>query len=355
MIFHAEAPYVSVNGRTLYVDQVRYLAYSGSSISFRFTGKRASARIISDSPDWESTLKGYAAVYLDEQEQPSKRICLDAADAEYILYEAEEVKTVTVRLVKYSEAAFGTCGVKEISIDTDLLELPPKSPERRIEIIGDSITCGYGVEAPNEQCSFDTAQENPASSYSLLLGKLLEAQTQLISWSGIGIISCYVPEDVNEPLNDWLMPMLYRYTDASGSKRLFGEDRTGWEEWDFEAYRPELIVVNLGTNDASYCREISERNTVFQKEYECFLRFVAEKNPDAVILCVLGTMDQRLCQSVEQAVLTLRQENYQQIHWYHLPLQATEDGLGADYHPSAVTQEKTACLLSAKIKELMKW
>mgnify|MGYP003294090574 CR=1 FL=1 len=40
------------------------------------------------------------------------------------------------------------------------------------------------------------------------------------------------------------------------------------------------------------------------------------------------------------------------IHYLHLPMQEDADGKGADYHPSAITHEKTQFLVEKKIKEI---
>lgn len=356
MKFPASEENVKVTGRTIFKDNIRYLSYSGSSIAFTFFGQKAQIHICSDASDWESSLKGWVAVYINDEDTPSKRFCLTESACTYTLYEASAPAKTTVRLMKYSEAAFGKCGVAYIEIDTAKLLPPPAKKERKIEIIGDSITCGYGVESANELELFDTAKENPAKAYSLLTATRLNADVNLISWSGIGIISNYVPEEENTPLTTWLMPMLYEYTDASCSKDFLHESKSRWEVWDNQKFIPSLILVNLGTNDASYCRDVSQRHDAFRKEYLSFLETIRHKNPNAEILCVLGTMDQRLCPAVQKAVAEFSLDKCDShIHFLSLPLQEDADGKGADYHPSHRTHIKTAELLSAEIKKIMNW
>lgn len=357
MDFQATEENVRLSGRSLFIDGVRYLTYSGSSISFTFTGKCAEADILSDAPDWDEPLKGWVAVYINGETEPRRRILLDKEEALYTLFESETEQTVTVRLMKYSEAAFGKCGVRFLRIDTDKLCPPPASKPHRIEIIGDSITCGYGVEAGGEGENFRTDTENPAKSYSLRLAAALDAEAQLVSWSGIGVISGWVEEDAAAPSDDWLMPMIYQYTDAAVSMKLYGEDRDKWEKWDFSSYVPELIIINLGTNDTSWCKDIRERREDFGAGYERFLNYVAEHNPKAHILCTLGTMEQGLCPVIERIIEKKRENGASggRYHYIHLPLQRDEDGKGADLHPSDVTQQKTAALLAAEAKRIMGW
>lgn len=49
----------------------------------------------------------------------------------------------TVRLSKRTEASFGVVTVLGFEIEGSPIE-PPSAPNRRLEFIGDSVTCGYG-------------------------------------------------------------------------------------------------------------------------------------------------------------------------------------------------------------------
>lgn len=347
MIFTASEDRVRVCGRTLWVEDVRYLGYSGSSVSFTFVGRRASARIRSNAFAYGEALNGWIAVYVGGELH--SRICMDQEVGDYVLYEAEEAAQVTVTVIKYSEAAFGKCGIECIEIDTEELLPPPAPKTRKMEIIGDSITCGYGVEAENELTPFHTSTENPTKSYSLLTAAALDADVNLVCWSGNGIISGYVEESAEKPSDHWLMPEVYRYTDISGSEMLFGSDESKWERWDFSRFTPDILLVNLGTNDCSWCKDIQSRRDSFREHYARFLNDLHALNPGAEILCMLGTMDQRVLKEAAQAA------EQASCRFLALPPQLAEDGYGADWHPSPVTHEKTADLVVEKVRQIMGW
>lgn len=359
MRFTATEDKVRVTGRTLFIDGVRYLGFSGTSIAFTFVGRKAAASIWSNANEWggdNDDLRGRIAVYVNDEEEPRKRICLNREEDVYTLYESDREEQVTIRLVKYSEAAFGKCGIRFVEIDTDRLMASPAHADRRIEIIGDSITCGYGVEAEDELQPFRTLTENPAKSYSLLTAKLLRVEASLVSWSGNGIISGYVEETATAPSDKWLMPEVYRYTDISGSEKLFGEDESKWEEWDFSRFIPDAILINLGTNDCSWCKDIQERKDQYKAQYMEFLKYIREKNPSAQIFCMLGTMDQRVLKELGEAVEGFKEvQGDAKVHFLPLPAQNAEDGYGADWHPSALTQRKTAEIVAAKVGSVMGW
>ncbi|MCM1027649.1 MAG: GDSL-type esterase/lipase family protein [Roseburia sp.] len=358
MRFLATEDQVRVTGRTLFAGGVRYLGFSGSSVSFCFTGKKAVASIWSNAEDGGEggALLGRIAVYLQGEDEPIRRICLDREEGVYTLYESDRERRVTLTIVKYSEAAFGKCGIRYLEIDTDRLWTPPAHKARRLEIIGDSITCGYGVEAENELQPFHTATENPTKSYSLLTAEALDAEASLISWSGNGIISGYVDETAERPSDGCLMPRIYPYTDLSCSEKLFGDREEKWERWDFGRFALDVILVNLGTNDCSWCRDIPERKAYYREKYIEFLKEIRGHNPSAQILCMLGTMDQRLLGETEEAVRRFAAaQKDSAVRFLALPPQDPSDGYGADWHPSPLTQRKTAEIVTAEVRRMTGW
>lgn len=360
MIFQASEDHVKVMGRTVFRDGIRYLGYSASAISFRFTGTAAFAVLISDGSERIEQERAWAAVFINDRKEPQKRFRLDQAEQRVELYRSEVAETVTITLMKYSEAEFAPCGIRSIEIQNqggeEILLPPPGCKMRRIEIFGDSITCGYGVEGTVEVLEFTTAEENPMKSYSMLTARELDAEVQLVAWNGKGVITEYVGEESEETDDSWLMPFLYPYTDAGLERDYFQADPVQWEKWNFRRFVPDLIIVNLGTNDASYTRQIPERDQQFIRAYVKMLGMIHQKNPEAAVLCTLGTMDQRLCPAVEKAVaLYQREEPDMKIRFLHLPMQEDADGLGTFWHPTETTQRKTADRVVTAIKEMMNW
>lgn len=356
MRFWAEEDKVKVTGRTIYRDNVRYLGYSASSVAFCFTGKKASVRLLSDARGRSPESHAWVAVYLNADPEPIRRLELTREHQTFVIYEGEEEATVTLTIMKYSEPEYGICGIEELEIDSDCLLPPPEKKERKLQIIGDSITCGYGIEGSVEVLEFTTAQENPAKAYSVLAAKALDADLEIVAWNGKGVVSAYIGEDVQEPDQSWLVPMLYQYTDAGCSKEYFRESEEQWEKWDFQRFVPDLVIVFLGTNDASYTRQIPERNREFCDAYQELLSRIQDNYPKAAILCMLGTMDQRLCSTVEQAVGEFSKKKPEaRISYLHLPLQADEDGLGTFWHPTPATHQKVAELVTARAREMMNW
>lgn len=367
MRFAADESRVKVTGRTIFRDEIRYLGYTGTSISFRFTGRMAKAKLLSDASTHNSKDYAWVAVFVKEEKdgevsygavtdgEPYRRFCLDSDKAEYVLYEADVEKTVTVTLIKYSEAEYAACGIEWIETDSQEILEPPMPRKLKIEMIGDSITCGYGNEGNVDELEHDTAKENPMKAYSLLTATHLDADVNVVAWNGKGVITSYIGEGQPKVKDEsWLVPMLYEYVDAGCERDYLHTPVSEWERWDSSRFVPDIITVYLGTNDASYTDNDDARNQEFVDGYVKFLETIKRKNPGIPVLCMLGTMDKKLCESVLKAV-SIIEEKYQNadVYYLDLPPQDETDGLGINWHPTEATHRKVAELVEKKIKEIL--
>lgn len=333
-------------GRTLMRNGTLWLGYSLTGAEFDFDGTSLSAELTTDwvnDEAWKENFQPYMAVLVNGK--LSKRFAVSEGTAQYELYRSEKAEKVRIRLVKLSENAFSKVGVLSFSADGKLTATKPCS-ERRIEFVGDSITCGFGIEGRSVCDNFRTSTENPLINYASLTANGLGAEYQLTSWTAIGVYSNSVKdESVTEPDNAWTMPVIYDYTDKAVDGMLGNEP----EKWDFSRFAPQLIVVNLGTNDKDFTRGIPERTAAFENCYREFIAHIREKNPQAHIICALGAMGRELLPQVENAVKMLADERITSLGF---EVQREEDGIGSEWHPSAVTHRKMADKLIAEIKRL---
>lgn len=350
--FKANEDNVKILGRTKVVSDIRYIDYSCSGIEFEFVGTRVSVVLCTDRSKWEEVLKAWVAVFIDDEVVPSKRFSLDSEESIYKLYEGSTSRKVKIRLIKMSEAAFAKVGIKEIIIEGETGIIPTKDKTRRIEFIGDSITCGYGIEGVCGVDDFNTTQENPWEAYAAKTARYFNVDFNCISWSGIGIISSWTDKEVPNT-EEWLMPELYRYTDGGLEQKL---GKSQYEIWDNSKFEPQLIVINLGTNDASYTKGIKERVQGFEDQYYKFLNQVRGCNPNSQIICALGAMGQDLCPAVANAVRRFKNlMGDEKMHTCFFDVQLESDGIGSDSHPSLKTQDKMSKKLIEKIEEVMGW
>ena len=344
-------------GRTLDNEGIRYFDYSSSGFAFVMKGKKAAATFLSDPEKHAETNKGVIGVFVTEgtdlswksmPEEPTARIIFDKDVNECVLFESDVEKTVTVRVVKISEDAFGCAGLKDLQIDGTLVAPELVEGHLKLEFIGDSITCGYGIEGVWEKDTFTTTQQRADKSYAFLTAKKLNAEIQCCSWSGIGIISNYVdPETAKIPETSWLMPANWPYTDKSLSLRLGLEP----EVWDESRYSPDIVVINLGTNDTSWVHGNEDRRLAYVSGLRQLIEAVHRRSPKAKICGCLGVMGQELCDSMKEA-LDLFHKDFPAVpvKYVKFPVQDAADGIGADWHPSAKTHQKMADQLAGELK-----
>lgn len=227
---------------------------------------------------------------------------------------------------------------------TQLLDAPELS-DRRIEFIGNSITCGYGSESmnPNERFSFQT--ENHYIGFAQRAARALDAQAYVVARSGIGVYRNYGGPREGTPKNN--MPAQYEYT-------LY-EDKS--EKWDFSAYRPQVICVNLGTNDMSTNNYDVDR---LRKGYTDFLAMVRKNNPDAKIVFLCGSMlvGKELgivINTLDEVVAKANKQGDANVFRFNFSPQNGDLGYGADWHPSRWQHEKMAGELVPFLRQLMGW
>lgn len=337
-------------GRTLYVDETLYCALSGTGIEFTFTGTKCSITVQGDSSSGGSSNadnQARVAVYVNGERVVDDMV--DNAEEVYDVFESETEKEVTVSLVKLSESANSTIGIKEIKATGSAIK-PTPNKDKLIEFIGDSITCGYGVDDPDKNHHFSTKTEDVTKAYGYVTAQKLNADYSMVSFSGYGIISGYSGD--GKKVAAQILPPLYDKLGTTWTSN--GTFAPAYEEWDFSKRQPDVVVINLGTNDDSYTKDNTELQEEYCTAYTEFLKQVREKNPNAKILCVFGVMGDRLFPYVQKAVDNYTSETGDSnISALKLDPQSPRDGYGADWHPSEVTHGKVADKVAEEINKIL--
>ncbi len=345
--YEPTAENVKLLGRAFYDDFDGELicAYSGTGCEFTATAKSVAITVKGDTAARANNNDNAArfAIYVDGER--TEDIMLDELQKTINVFSGDTEKTATVSLVKLSETANSTLSVDSITVDGSIA--PTAEKDLYIEFVGDSITCGYGVDDEDRNHHFSTSTEDCTKAYGYKTAEKLGADYSLVSISGYGIISGYTNNPDKKSASQ-LMPLHYEKVGFSYSRDL------GSFKWDF-ARQPDAVVINLGTNDESYCKTDKDKQAEFTAEYVNFLKTVRERNPEAKILCVLGVMGSGLYGCVEEAVNTYSAETGDtSVYAMKLPNQDQADGIAADWHPTEKTHEKTAEIVAEKLKELLK-
>lgn len=352
-IFYATEENVKVIGRTyLDVTNQRWLCNTASGIEFTFKGTKGSINILGDflATGSSDNNKARFAIYVNDKLFADEM--MDKESKTFEFYNGD-VATVKVKVLKLSESASATIGIGAIKVTSTNGIEPTKAQAHRIEFIGDSITCGYGVDDENINGGFKNATEDGTKTYAYKTAQTLGADYSMVSVSGIGVVSNYTSAGVKN--DDNVMPKFYEKIGYTWS--AFGDwSSPAKMDWDFDKYQPEAVVVNLGTNDSSYVANDATRKAEFVTAYVDFLKKIRKNNPDATIFCTLGIMGADLYPQVEEAAKKYTaQTGDTNITCMKFDNQNMADGICVDWHPSEKTHAKAAAKLSAYIKEVMGW
>lgn len=340
---------VKILGRTYAApDGVLWLAHSASAVEFTFTGTNASITVVGDSGATSANADSQAryAVYVNGERTIDAQV--NEAEKELELFASDEDAETTIKIVKLSESANSIFGLKNLKVESKGGIKPTENKELMIEFIGDSITCGYGVDDEVKEHHFSTSTEDATKAYAYKAAMLLDADYSLVSYSGHGIISGYT--GTGKKQTGQLLPKLYNFlgncyntADGTSMKSVM---------WNFETYTPDIIVINLGTNDNSYVKSDAEKTQEFKDGYYAFIEQVREKNPDAAIICALGTMGGELARAINETVDSYNTAtNDNNVYFLKLPTQVASDGYAADWHPTEASHEKAAQKLVDFINE----
>ena len=335
---------VRFDGRYIRYNDICWLSYTCSAVSFVMTGDKITAELVSNGGAYTNRQQGWLGVMINGELM--NRIRLEDGEQSYVLYEGE-LENAEVTIIKLSENQMSCTGIKSITCNAKKLA---RAADRdiSIEFIGDSITCGYGNEAEGPSEHFDTDYQNGAATYGFYTAQALDADWSMVSISGMGLISDYT--DTVGVKEDYLLAGdIYDYADVNFEQRRGIEPLT---QWDFGG-GSDIIVINLGTNDYSYTGRNEGLQDEFYRAYYDFIGHIREKNPDSEIICTMGIMGAELFGQIERAVGDYSEDNGDEhIHAMKFDYQTEEDGYGADYHPTVKTHQKAAEQLTEYIKGL---
>jgi lysophospholipase L1-like esterase len=221
-------------------------------------------------------------------------------------------------------------------------EVLAASPRRRqIEFIGDSYTVGYGNLSRTRQCSRDEVHDSTDTqqAFGPLVASRFDADYRVNAYSGFGIVRNYAGG-----ARGLSLPVIY--------PRLRPDD-AAHVEGDSGRWRPQLIVINLGTNDFSTPVKAEEGwpdRAALERDYRAryaeFVRRLHARQPQARFLLMGSDM---FYAQVRQVAAQLAGEMPGQLSTLRF---GDLDYRGCDFHPSLADDRKLADLIEAEIRRL---
>jgi lysophospholipase L1-like esterase len=292
------------------------MAYPGTEIRLRLHG--ASLRLIISSDSDKSALTivvDHGAPQLQLLHSGSNELTLSAVPGE---------GDHTFEIIKRTETWQGILTFEAIILPEGAAILqPPARPVRKLMLVGDSVTCGAGVNN-NATCKPDP--ESPANdvynSYGLLLGRRFDAETQLVCYGGRGLVRDYRGLGIADNVVN--APQFLTLSIASDAPE-------GRVAWDAPRFQPDAIVFSLGTNDFNLQKTKPLDEPRWIDAYVALLHSARVLYPKAKFLVTEGAIvtDPLLRSMLQRAVAQSAGPLVSYVPSQHYP------GNGCDGHPTA--------------------
>jgi lysophospholipase L1-like esterase len=329
-LFYYQGRFNKANPKEVHYD------WSGTTIHFSMTGNKL--QLLMKGGD-----RNYFNLYINDELHEVLYLPNDT------IYGVDGIKGKgphNIRLQKRTEGEMGTAIFKGINVGENEQLLPNAPVSRRIEFIGNSITCGYGTEGASREEDFLPSTENVDKSYAFITARAFDAECMITAHSGLGVIRNY--GDKNK-VSVKLPTMTDRYN------QTLDEDSTIC--WDFNTWQPHAVIINLGTND--YWSEPYPDKIVFQHRYEKFINEIRGVYGKIPIFCICGPLrDEPLYSTIKETVEKVRLINKDSnLYFIGIPtylLNNTND-LGSDWHPSYRGQRKMAAHIIPIIANILHW
>ena len=188
-----------------------------------------------------------------------------------------------VRLDKLTESQTGSARFEGFFVDQAGRALPASARPRRIEFIGDSHTVAYGVRSATRDCTESQVHDltDTSLSFAPILAARLDADYRIEAFSGRGVVRNYNGLTPGEPL-----PALFpRLIPGRAEPRIAAND----------PWKPEIVVIGLGTNDFStalhpgeaWADEAALRRD-YRDSYVAFIEGLKASRPGARFFLIQG-------------------------------------------------------------------
>lgn len=247
--------------------------------------------------------------------------------------------------------------------------LPVENRPFKIEFIGDSITSGEGAVGAKEEEDWIMMWFSAIHSYPYMVANALNTDYSIISQSGYGVYTSY-DNNPNKNIPDY-------YEKVCGTLKGSMNKRLGaHSNHDFSLWQPDIVIVNLGSNDEGAFNNPEWKDEISGKTYKQrknadgsfnvedikkfedavigFLYKLRKYNKKAYIIWAYGMLGAAMLPFIERGV-----EKYQlqtkdnKVIVQQLP-SITEETVGARYHPGLLSHKQATETLVERCKTLIK-
>lgn len=330
-----DSKYLKIIGRSASLSEGVALDYSAATISF-YAVCNERVRVTAEV---ESSV--YFSLYIDGVRQ-SERICFTKQSPTQTIAVIKEKGSHEFELVRESEMSYGPCTVTKIKLTRGYFEEKPEDKQYYIEFVGDGLTSGYGalcgflsngnssgvVSENGITCGgADNLCTGATYSYAYSTAQKIGADCSIIAHNGIGFTKC---DGMSFQIKD-----LYDLESKYRSDSVFSF---------VDARKPDVVVVNLGTNDALSGRNDNSIKSQFNNLVKRIRNGYDDQN--LKIVFVTGLMGDSKTNAIKKLVEDKNDDNM-----YHIDISAGTSGHGG--RPSYLEHNNAAEVLSEFIKSIL--
>ena len=273
----------------------------------------------------EKPANAYFTVYVDGVRSETRFCFPEGETVTLTIAESDGTKTHHIRVVKQTEPQFALATLESISF-TGYIDEKPTNKRLLIEVIGDSITTGYGnIWKTGDGAAEQALYQDATQAYPFLVAETLNADVSLVGCSGVGAV------------RGWRTFPMTTFYGARSYYRDMNTSKSGGR-------RPDLIIISLGTNDKYAPAE--NGGAVSDAEFKAgilsFIDEVRAGNEGIPVVLIYGQMTSRLNEVMPSIVAAT-----DGVYAYKL---SAAQGGGAG-HPSAEQQFDASIELLQKMKQ----
>ncbi len=361
----SEIENIKVHGRTTEQLAPLTLFWTGSALELNAKGSELWLEVEADYDMYEN----WISIIINGA--PVSRLMITAGRYWICVFRGMNESVVkNVRIVKDVQAMSydpeAKLQIHAVKFDGEFLPIEEKS--FRIEFIGDSITSGEGIIGAKPEEDWIPMWFSAVDNYAAITAANLNADYRVISQCGWGVLTAWD----NNPYNN--IPSIYEKI-CGPLKGEMNEALGALRENDFSSWQPDIVVINLGTNDSAafqspewrddttgetHKQRLNEDGSFRKEDLKAFenavVRFLFKlrgNNPKAQLVWAYGMMGNLLMPSLYRAV-----DEYQKstgdkkVSVFHLP-DTTDETIGARWHPGKLAHEKAAKELTDYLKQYL--
>jgi len=324
-------------------------AWPGTRILTRFEGTKVSATLSEFAEPWMEGAPSYWEVSIDKGEWLPIAMIPDNQPHVFELAKDLPPGSHLVELYKRSETQTGITQFLAFDFHGGKALPPPQRQQRRIEVMGDSQSTGFGIEkidAPDTECpgaDHSGLYQNFRKAWGSLLGTMFDAEVHGIVYSGKGVTQNVWPTDTD--------PLIRYYPRANPNPAM---QNSSPPVFDLTSWIPDVIVLAQGAIDFNSGVDYGAFRTAYRNFVVNTLR---ARGPNThIVMAVLGKGGREAIPQIGQEIIAERTAvGDAKMHVFVATPYTWQEMLGCNGHGTPAFHQRIANELAAQIRTTVGW